>query len=71
MGIFPSVALAWRMEQEKNFIKENASWIDQLKLRLGYGQTGNQSIDPYNSFYNYKRQSTMRMPVEIKTGFGC
>ena len=51
---FPSVALAWRMEQE-NFIKENASWIDQLKLRLGYGQTGNQSIDPYNSFYNYKK----------------
>ena len=51
---FPSVALAWRMEQE-NFVKENASWIDQLKLRLGYGQTGNQSIDPYNSFYNYKK----------------
>ena len=42
------------MEQE-NFIKENASWIDQLKLRLGYSQTGNQSIDPYNSFYNYKK----------------
>ena len=51
---FPSVALAWRMEQE-NFIQANASWIDQLKLRLGYGQTGNQSIDPYNSFYNYKK----------------
>ena len=51
---FPSAALAWRMEQE-DFIRENTPWIDQLKFRLGYGQTGNQSIDPYNSFYNYKK----------------
>ena len=52
---FPSVALAWRIEQER-FIRDNAEWIDQLKLRLGYGQTGNQSIDPYNSFYDYKKK---------------
>ena len=51
---FPSAALAWRMEQE-DFIRENTPWIDQLKFRLGYGQTGNQSIDPYNSFYKYKK----------------
>lgn len=51
---FPSVALAWRVEQE-NFLRDNAPWVDQLKLRLGYGQTGNQSIDPYNSFYDYKK----------------
>lgn len=52
---FPSVALAWRLEQE-SFIRDNAEWLDQLKLRLGYGQTGNQSIDPYNSFYDYKKK---------------
>jgi TonB-linked SusC/RagA family outer membrane protein len=51
---FPSVALAWRLEQEK-FIRDNAEWVDQLKLRVGYGQTGNQSIDPYNSFYDYQK----------------
>lgn len=51
---FPSVNVGWRMEQE-NFIKDNAFWIDQLKIRLGYGQTGNQSISPYNSFYDYEK----------------
>lgn len=39
-GIFPALALAWRMNQE-NFLK-NVSWIDDLKLRLGYGVTGQQ-----------------------------
>ena len=35
---FPSAALAWDLKQE-NFLKEN-SFIDQLKLRLGYGSVG-------------------------------
>jgi TonB-linked SusC/RagA family outer membrane protein len=48
---FPSAALAWRMEQEE-FLK-NINWLDQLKLRVGYGKTGSQSISPYNSFFNY------------------
>jgi TonB-linked SusC/RagA family outer membrane protein len=48
---FPSFALAWRADQEK-WIK-SLTWIDQLKLRVGYGKTGSQSISPYNSFYDY------------------
>lgn len=44
---FPSVALGWRMEQE-NFMQD-LSWIDQLKMRLGYGVTGNSAIDPYQT----------------------
>lgn len=51
---FPSFSLAWRMEQE-DFIKDNVEWLDQLKLRVGYGQTGNSAIDPYSSFYNYSQ----------------
>jgi TonB-linked SusC/RagA family outer membrane protein len=46
-SFFPSVALAWRMEQE-SFLK-GITWIDQLKLRLGYGVTGNAAIDPYST----------------------
>ena len=42
---FPSAALAWDLKQE-NFLKEN-SFIDQLKLRLGYGSVGNQSVEAY------------------------
>lgn len=44
---FPSVALGWRMDQEE-FMKD-ISWISQLKLRLGYGVTGNSAIDPYQT----------------------
>lgn len=44
---FPSVALGWRIDQE-NFM-DSVSWIDQLKLRAGYGITGNAAIDPYTT----------------------
>ena len=40
---FPSVSLGWRINQE-NFLKK-ASWIDDLKIRASWGQTGNQEID--------------------------
>ena len=55
---FPAVALAWRVNEE-NFLK-NVSWLDNLKLRLGYGVTANTSIDPYQTkgtlskiYYNF------------------
>ena len=51
---FPSFSLAWRMEQE-DFIKDNVHWLDQFKVRVGYGQTGNSAIDPYSSFSNYSQ----------------
>ncbi len=40
---FPSVSAGWRINQE-NFMKK-ASWIDDLKIRASWGQTGNQEID--------------------------
>ena len=44
---FPSMALGWRMEQE-SFLKD-VSWLDQLKLRLGVGVTGNSAVSPYGT----------------------
>ncbi|MCF0244167.1 MAG: TonB-dependent receptor [Bacteroidaceae bacterium] len=44
---FPSAAIGWRIDQE-NFMK-NVSWIDQLKLRVGVGATGNSAVDPYGT----------------------
>lgn len=44
---FPSVALGWSIHNE-SFMK-NASAVDQLKLRAGYGVTGNAAIDPYTT----------------------
>ena len=52
-GIFPALAFAWRVKEE-SFLK-NVSWIDDLKLRLGYGVTGQQDgIGNYNylAFYS-------------------
>ncbi len=44
-GVFPSAAVAWRMSEE-NFLK-SADWLDNLKLRLSYGVTGNNNVDNY------------------------
>lgn len=52
-GYFPSFSVAWRVSQEK-FMK-NVSWIDDLKLRGGWGQTGNQSgLGDYSYLALYK-----------------
>ena len=53
---FPSVALAWKMHEE-SFIKP-IKWIDELKLRMGYGVTGNSAVNAYTTMgplsqYNY------------------
>ena len=42
---FPSAALAWRINQE-DFMK-SIRWIDNLKVRLGVGTTGNAAVSPY------------------------
>lgn len=42
-GMFPAVSLGWRVSQE-NFLKDNLSFLSDLKLRFGWGKTGNQEI---------------------------
>lgn len=44
-AFFPSTALAWRLDKE-DFLK-NSTWINQLKLRAGFGITGNAAVDAY------------------------
>lgn len=46
-AVFPSASLGWRLDKE-NFLK-NASWINQLKLRAGYGVTGNAAVAAYST----------------------
>jgi TonB-linked SusC/RagA family outer membrane protein len=43
---FPSAALAWRVSKE-NFM--NANWVNDLKLRIGVGVTGNSAVGPYST----------------------
>lgn len=53
-GIFPSVALAWRVTEEP-FMMETKNWLSNLKLRLSYGEVGNNNISPnaFNASYSY------------------
>ena len=44
-GTFPSASVAWRISKEKFF---NFNFINDLKLRAGYGVTGNQNIGNYS-----------------------
>lgn len=62
-GYFPSASVAWRMEQEE-FLKD-VDWLNQLKVRLSYGVTGNQSIDPYSTFSMYGSMVIITMVVEV------
>ena len=56
-GFFPSVALAWNLHRE-GFI-QNVDAIDQLKLRVGWGQIGNHGIGAYGTLSNYGINSSV------------
>ena len=48
-GVFPSVSFAWRISEEP-FMASTREWLDNLKLRAGFGVTGNQNgIGEYKS----------------------
>ena len=44
---YPAISAGWNINREK--FMENVKWIDKLKLRIGYGETSNQSINPYST----------------------
>lgn len=61
-GFFPAFSAGWRLSEEK-FIKDNFLWIDNLKLRASWGQSGAyprsgnailtyQYLSPYNPYAN-------------------
>jgi TonB-linked SusC/RagA family outer membrane protein len=61
---FPSVALAWRLSEES--FMEDISVIDNLKLRFGYGVTGNSAVAPYSTVGT---TVTSRYNFDKATGF--
>lgn len=44
---YPAISAGWNITSEE--FMDNVIWLNQLKLRVGYGQTSNQSIDPYST----------------------
>lgn len=51
-AFFPAFSLGWRVSDES--FMDNIEWIDELKLRYGWGKTGNQEIGDYNAYTTYR-----------------
>ncbi len=66
-GIFPSVALAWRINEE-SFL-QSADAVSDLKLRLGWGTTGQQDIDKGNYPYIGSYSATSSTTTYALMGF--
>ena len=43
-GFFPSAAIAWRLSEEPFMRELDADWLDNIKIRAGFGQVGNDGI---------------------------
>lgn len=50
---FPSLSLGWRISEEPFFAQPRSTWLDDLKLRAGYGTSGNSNIGAYNYAFQY------------------
>lgn len=61
---FPSASVAWRISDE-SFMEGTNSWLNNLKLRLGYGISGSANIDPYSSL---TRTSTKTSSLSLGGG---
>ncbi|MFZ2906388.1 MAG: SusC/RagA family TonB-linked outer membrane protein [Cyclobacteriaceae bacterium] len=68
-GWFPAVSVGWRLTEE-DFFKDNVSWVNDLKLRVGYGVTGNQDFAPYQSLILLERVGSLFYNQEWINSYG-
>ncbi|NGM60397.1 TonB-dependent receptor [Sphingobacterium sp. SGG-5] len=73
-GFFPGISAGWDMAQER--FLEGTSWVDQLKLRVGYGMVGNDQINNVSSrgFYQagsrYNKIAALRLQTLANDDLG-
>ncbi|WP_242082389.1 SusC/RagA family TonB-linked outer membrane protein [Aestuariivivens sediminis] len=58
-GYFPSAAFAWKISEEP--FLEDAEWLNTLKLRLSYGESGNNNIPAGQTRQNYQSSATSQI----------
>jgi TonB-dependent starch-binding outer membrane protein SusC len=51
-GVFPAFSLGWRISEE-SFMASTKSWLNELKLRAGYGVVGNDRMGNYNPYTQF------------------
>jgi TonB-dependent starch-binding outer membrane protein SusC len=66
-AFFPAAAIAWRVNEEA--FMENIDFISELRLRAGYGETGNQAIRPYESISQFGFSNYLIGDAEISGVF--
>jgi len=68
-GFFPAAGLGWNIAKE-SFIKDNISWINDLKLRASYGRTGNADVGyyVYNQYFEDAAQYTFGATPGLQGG---
>ncbi len=52
-GTFPAFSAGWRISKE-SFMTGTQNWLNYLKLRVGWGQSGNDQIGSYNGFTTFR-----------------
>ena len=63
---YPAVSVGWNLGREA--FMQQLGWLDNLKLRVGYGETSNQSIDPYSTLGGLSTKYT-NMGTSMLTGY--
>lgn len=67
-GIFRAAALAWTASEE-SFVKDNLTFVNNLKLRLSYGENGNPSVGAYATFPTMGTGTILLGGNTVKTTF--
>lgn len=62
-GTFPSASIGWRISDEP-FMEFSSKWLNSLKLRAGYGTTGNSNIYAYNWAFQYGTGNTFLYAID-------
>ena len=64
-GFFPSFSAGWRISEE-SFLKSAAPWIDNLKLRLSYSNTGYDAIGAFQYLTGYQFSTRYVVDGEVR-----
>ncbi|HEX6170780.1 MAG TPA: SusC/RagA family TonB-linked outer membrane protein, partial [Chitinophagaceae bacterium] len=68
-GYFPSASVAWRLSEE-NFMSQINNTVSDLKLRLSYGQAGNNRIDDFLYLTQFNANVFYDLNNQLITGYG-
>ena len=60
-ALFPAFSLGWRLSEEA--FMSGISFIDDLKVRYGWGKTGNQEIGDYNAYTQFRSSSAYNFRI--------